>query len=98
MGSEGLSESDSGSGVTALGEGAAGTACGARDARASVGFGCLIGIGARVSSVGGFFSGTGVSSTMECLPVVHGGISRNSSNVKTRGLQHFQPVQHGMVS
>ena len=37
-------------------------------------------------------SGLGVSSTVECLPVVQGGISRNSSNVNTRGLQHFQPV------
>ena len=36
-------------------------------------------------------SGTGVSSTVECLPVVHGGMERNSSKVKTRGLQHFQP-------
>ena len=33
-----------------------------------------------------------VSSTVECLPVVHGGMARNSSNVKTLGLQHFQPV------
>jgi hypothetical protein len=32
-----------------------------------------------------------VSSTVECLPVVHGGMLRNSSKVKTRGLQHFQP-------
>ena len=36
-------------------------------------------------------SGAGVSSTVECLPVVHGGMARNSSKVKTRGLQHFQP-------
>lgn len=36
-------------------------------------------------------SGAGVSSTFECFPVVHGGMDRNSSNVKTRGLQHFQP-------
>jgi hypothetical protein len=26
-----------------------------------------------------------------CLPVVHGGMERNSSKVRTRGLQHFQP-------
>ena len=32
-----------------------------------------------------------MSSNVECFPVVHGGIERNSSNVKTRGLQHFQP-------
>ncbi len=37
-------------------------------------------------------SGFGVSSTVECLPIVHGGISRNSSKVKKRGLQHFQPI------
>ena len=36
-------------------------------------------------------SGLGTSSTMECFPVVQGGIERNSSNVKNRGLQHFQP-------
>jgi hypothetical protein len=36
-------------------------------------------------------SGAGVSSTVECLPVVHGAMSRNSSKVRTRGLQHFQP-------
>ena len=33
----------------------------------------------------------GVSSIVECIPVVHGGMAKNSSNVKTRGLQHFQP-------
>lgn len=33
-----------------------------------------------------------MSSTVECLPVVQGGIVRNSSKVRTRGLQHFQPV------
>lgn len=47
------------------------------------------GTGGASVTLGG--SGAGVSSTVECLPVVHGGISRNSSNVKTRGLQHFQP-------
>ena len=43
------------------------------------------------SSVGWTCSGLGVSSTVECLPVVHGGMLRNSSKVSTRGLQHFQP-------
>ena len=33
----------------------------------------------------------GVSSTVECLPVVQGGIVRNSSKVRTRGLQHLHP-------
>ena len=36
-------------------------------------------------------SGAGVSSVVECLPVVQGGIVRNSSKVRTRVLQHFQP-------
>ena len=31
---------------------------------------------------------------MLCLPVVQGGIERNSSKVRTRGLQHFQPDQN----
>lgn len=34
----------------------------------------------------------GVLSTSACLPLVQGGISRNSSNVRTRRLQHFQPI------
>jgi hypothetical protein len=34
---------------------------------------------------------TGVSSTVEWVPVVQGGMERNSSNVRTRGLQQFQP-------
>lgn len=32
---------------------------------------------------------------MECTPVVQGGIERNSSKVRTRGLQHFQPEALG---
>ena len=43
------------------------------------------------SSVAWTCSGLGVSSTVECLPVVQGGMLRNSSKVSTRGLQHFQP-------
>ena len=43
-------------------------------------------------------AGAGVSSTAECFPVVHGGIERNSSKVRTRGLQHFQPGQGKKVS
>jgi hypothetical protein len=50
--------------------------------------------GGRLSSDGGDTgTGAGVSSTVECLPVVHGGMERNSSKVRTRGLQHFQPVR-----
>lgn len=45
-----------------------------------------------VSSSTVFGGGAGVSSMVECLPVVQGGIARNSSNVRTRGLQHIQPV------
>ena len=45
-----------------------------------------MGLGAgRMSSrvlEGGEGSGSGVSSTIECLPVVHGGIDRNSSKVR----------------
>ena len=47
---------------------------------------------AAPSSCLGLSSGAGVSSTVECLPVVHGGMERNSSKVRTRGLQHFHPV------
>jgi hypothetical protein len=43
-------------------------------------------------------AGAGVSSTVECLPVVQGGISRNSSKVRTRGLQHFQPAAQVNIS
>jgi hypothetical protein len=39
------------------------------------------------------FSRAGGRSVVECLPVVQGGIDKNSSKVRTRGLQHFQPVQ-----
>ena len=43
-------------------------------------------------SAAGFGAGVaGVSSTVECTPVVHGGMERNSSKVRTRGLQHVQP-------
>jgi hypothetical protein len=41
---------------------------------------------------GWVFSRAGGRSVVECLPVVQGGIDRNSSKVRTRGLQHFQPV------
>lgn len=51
-----------------------------------------IGLIGGAVSVEGAEGGTGVSSTVECFPVVHGGIERNSSNVKTRGLQHVQPI------
>lgn len=48
--------------------------------------------GAGISAVSiCFFSTAGGRSVVLCLPVVHGGMVRNSSKVKTRGLQHFQP-------
>ena len=36
-------------------------------------------------------------STVECLPVVHGGMDKNSSKVRTRGLQQFQPEPVDLV-
>jgi len=93
---DGSSDSDSGWGGVA---GAAGfSARGTREMGAGVGAPFVIDIG---FGGGGFGSnavgcwtgpGSGVSSTSECLPVVHGGMSRNSSKVSTRGLQHFQPT------
>ena len=55
-----------------------------------IGFGGA-GVGRASSDGAGGGVGAGVSSTVECLPVVQGGIARKSSNVKTRGLQHFHP-------
>jgi hypothetical protein len=97
---DGSSDSESGGGAGER-EGV-GVASGARDLDGSsdesepfveteTGFGGA-GIGKASSEGACFGAGTGVSSTVECLPVVHGGISRNSSNVRTRGLQHFQPT------
>ena len=97
---DGSSDSDSGGGAgDRVGVGAA---IGARGLEGSsvdsepfvataMGFGAA-GAG-RLSTGGeGPGAGAGVSSTAECLPVVHGGIERNSSKVRTRGLQHVQPV------
>ena len=56
----------------------------------------VIGFGGGITSFGLSGSGAvevwGVLSTVECFPVVQGGIERNSSNVKNRGLQHCQPM------
>lgn len=77
------------------GSGAAGLGGGAIDERVSVAglelFETAIGFGfGKLSSVWtGLGSGAGVSSIVECLPVVHGVIVKNSSNVRTRGLQHL---------
>ena len=96
MGRLGSSESDSGG----AGEGVVGGGGCARCSRRADGAEILLlsvaatalGAGAGVASESAFGgSGAGVSSMVECFPVVHGGIERNSSNVRTRGLQHFQP-------
>jgi hypothetical protein len=52
-------------------------------------------VGASVGASPGAALGSsaGVSSTVLCLPVVQGGMVMNSSKVKTRGLQHFHPVE-----
>ena len=82
-----LSSSRRGSGVEDLGGDAmAESESPAADAEfvdMGFGFGPLSSI---LTCLGG---GAGVSSTVECFPVVHGGISRNSSKVKTLGLQHL---------
>lgn len=87
MDNEGSSDSDSGGAGEALAEVLADGACGT--GRRGTGAGS--GVESTSEGAGGF-AGAGVSSTVECFPVVHGGISRNSSKVNTRGLQHFQPV------
>lgn len=69
---------------------ACGTATGAREA-SGAGVGVLeTSVAASEGSVC-FFSRVGGMSVVECLPVVQGVMERNSSKVKTRGLQHFQP-------
>lgn len=101
----GSSESDSGAAADGAEVGGAACAlCGSRDGAAAVPLlSCAAGAcgaGARVgvtlgSGFGG--SGVGVSSMVECFPVVQGGIERNSSKVRTRGLQHFQPVMPSVL-
>jgi len=60
----------------------------------------VIGLEIEVSSEASacFFSIVGGRSVVECLPVVQGGMERNSSKVRTRGLQHFQPAKRALVS
>lgn len=52
----------------------------------------------EVVSAAAFFSSCGGWSVVECLPVVQGRMERNSSKVKTRGLQHFQPEKRRLSS
>ena len=98
MGNEGSSSSDSGS-VGACSGTDCGVGCGARDGTESL---MDVGTGFRAgavcsSSVESAEEGAGVSSSAECFPVVHGAMARNSSNVRTRGLQHFQPTSIVLV-
>lgn len=92
--SDGSSDSDSGGGAgERVGVGAAKAGCALNalfTALEEIGFGGG-GVGWVSSEGAGGGAGVGVSSMVECLPVVQGGIARNSSNVSTRGLQHFHP-------
>lgn len=88
----GSSSSDSGGGGVAL---VCGAATGAREAGGGESVELETCVAAEEGSTT-FFSWVGGRSVRECLPVVQGGMERNSSKVKTRGLQHFQPGE--MVS
>lgn len=68
-----------------------GAETGARDT-SGAGVEGLLGTGVAASEGStAFFSRVGGMSVVECLPVVHGGMFMNSSKVRKRGLQHFQP-------
>lgn len=88
---DGSSSSDSGGGGVAVGAGWG--AIGARVGAVAAAFSRVAARVAEAESVfsAAFFSISGGKSVELCLPSVQGGISRNSSKVKTRGLQHFQP-------
>lgn len=94
IGFDGSSSLSEGTGVEEDGEGSRAT----RGANVvwikSEAFGAFaMGAGGGGPSVAfGLVSVKGGSMTVVCLPVVHVGIVKNSSNVRTRGLQHFQPV------
>jgi hypothetical protein len=49
-------------------------------------------LASEASSSLGFSSTGGGRSVVEWVPVVQGGMVMNSSKVRTRGLQHFQPA------
>lgn len=100
IGVEGSSESsaNSGAGDAALGGGVGSAvesdACVVALLDAGWDIGSLFNVFSACTSCFAFFSlacASAFSSTVECLPVVQGGISRNSSKVRNRGLQHFQP-------
>jgi hypothetical protein len=92
---DGSSDSDSSCGAgDEAGEGACTARCELRVllvAFNDIGFGGG-GVGTVSSEGAGGGAGAGLSSIVECFPVVQGGIARKSSNVKTRGLQHFHPL------
>ncbi len=73
-----------------------GAETGPREASGAGVTGLEVGISSEAS--GCFFSIVGGRSVVECLPVVQGGMERNSSKVRTRGLQHFQPVKGPLIS
>ena len=92
--SEGSSESGSGGGAEAvLGVGVERAAAAAEIGVVVFGADCSVTRFANAALSISLGASTGVSSTVECLPVVHGGMVRNSSKVRTRGLQHFQPFK-----
>ena len=74
-----------------------GVAIGAREEADDSGGGLIVKDAAKLAS-GWVFSIAGGLSVVECFPVVQGGMERNSSKVRTRGLQHFQPVEVSIVS
>jgi hypothetical protein len=91
----GSSSSDSGGGGGGVAVG-----CGAETGpRKASGAGVAgLEVGKLSEASGCFFSIVGGRSVVECLPVVQGGMERNSSKVRTRGLQHFQPIKKMWIS
>ena len=89
----GISKVKSSSSDSGAGGGCAGICCaGCIGARvAAVVFRSSIFLASIASSSCVFSSSCGGLSVVECTPVVHGSISRNSSKLRTRGLQHFHP-------
>lgn len=103
MGMLGSSSSSSG-GAGVVEARAVGAARGARETGGGSAFSSCVGVGVGAaflicasssSSVCAGSRTVGVSSTVECVPVVQGGMFMNSSKVSTRGLQHFHPARQG---
>ena len=91
--------SESGSSATGVGVVAGGVGATARET-AGRGGSAVTGLGgggtsSAFAAVESFSGSAGVSSTVEWTPVVQGAIFRKSSKVRTRGLQHFQPIIWG---